>query len=113
MVKIATAFTTGVIALATLAGILGAVPAASASSSGRAPVVYGMPYGNIHGGNNFRHGQVDPTGILLWTGDGSGWFRIHSWSGNVASSTVSLRVCWGTCMRHRTEHTSLHLDHKG
>jgi hypothetical protein len=106
--RITVILTAGAVVLAgALSSAAGFAPAASASSS-RTPVVYGMPYGNIHGGSNFGHGQLDPTGILLWTGDGSGWFRLHSWSGNVASSTVSIRVCWGTCNRHRTEHAALH-----
>ena len=48
---------------------------ASASS---VPVAYGVPYG--HTGSNFVHGKIRPTGTLMWTGDGSAWFTIHSWS---------------------------------
>jgi hypothetical protein len=92
------------------AGISGAT--ASAATATRTPVVYGVPYG--HAASNFVDGKVRPTGRLVWTGDGSGWFVIHSyssWSGSNAwgSATVYVRSCWGSCVRYQTEHTTLHL----
>ncbi len=94
--------------LAVLAGAGLTFVTASASSL---PVVYGVPYG--HSGSNFVDGKVRPTGDLTWTGDGSGWFIIHSystWSGSGAwaSATVHARSCWGSCFRYKTEHTTLH-----
>jgi hypothetical protein len=55
---------------------------------------------------------VRPTGLLVWTGDGSAWLVIHSyssWSSTAASgsATVHVRSCWGSCHRYKTEHTSL------
>src|SRR6266446_6025471 len=95
-------------AVAVLAGIGLASVTASASSL---PMAYGVPYG--HAGSNFLHGEVRPTGDLYWTGDGSAWFVIHSyssWSGSDAwgSATVHVRSCWGSCFRYKTEHTTLH-----
>lgn len=105
-----------------LAGILGtsaaaATPAASAgathlvASASARPVVYGVPYG--HSGSNFVHGKVRPTGLLVWTGDGSGSFIIHSWStwagsGAWGSATAHIRSCWGSCHRFKNERTTLH-----
>jgi len=84
-----------------------AVPASASS----VPVVYGVPDG--HAGSNFVHGKVRPAGTLMWTGDGSAWFRIHSWSswsakGAWGSATVHVRSCWGNCFHYKTEHTTLH-----
>jgi len=95
-------------AVAVLAGIGLVFVTASASSL---PVAYGVPYG--HAGSNFVDGKVRPTGDLTWTGDGSAWFIIHtysSWSGSNAwgSATVHVRSCWGSCFRYKTEHTMLH-----
>jgi hypothetical protein len=80
------------------------------ASASRLPVAYGVPYG--HAGSNFVHGQVRPVGDLTWTGDGSAWFIIHSysrWSGSSAraSATVHVRSCWGSCFRYKTEHAAL------
>ena len=49
----------------------------------------------------------------MWTGDGSGWFVIHSYrswthSNAWASATVHVRSCWGSCYKIQTEHTTLH-----
>lgn len=86
---------------------LAAVPASASS----APVAYGVPYG--HSGSNFVHGKIRPTGKLVWTGDGSAWFTIHSWSdwsrrNAWGSATVHARSCWGSCFHYKTEHTTLH-----
>ncbi len=88
-----------------------AVPAALAS--GRPVVVYGLPDGHL-GGSNFVHGRVRPTGMLMWTGDGSGYFIIHSWrswssTGAWGTATVHARSCWGGCWKYKTERTVLHL----
>jgi hypothetical protein len=95
-------------AQASVAGISGARAAAAVT---RVPVVYGVPYG--HARSNFVDGKVRPTGILTWTGDGSSWFVIRSyssWSSSNAwgSATVHVRSCWGSCFRYKTEHTTLH-----
>jgi hypothetical protein len=95
-------------AQASIAGISGATAAAAAT---RIPVVYGVPYG--HPGSNFTDGKVRPTGIFMWTGDGSGWLVIRSyssWSSSNAwgSATVHVRSCWGSCFRYQTENTALH-----
>ena len=63
--------------------------------------------------SNFHNGKVRPTGKLVWTGDGSGWFTINSWSSWTASNgwgfaTAHVRSCWGTCFKYATEHTTLH-----
>lgn len=85
--------------------------ASAVATAARLPVVYGVPFG--HPGSNFVHGKVRPTGKLMWTGDGSAWFVIHSYSnwaraGARASATVHVRSCWGSCFRYKTEHTALH-----
>jgi hypothetical protein len=85
--------------------------AAGAAETPRVPVVYGVPFG--HPGSNFTHGRVRPTGLLSWTGDGSAWFEIRSYSswgqtGAWASATVHVRSCWGSCDRFKTEHAILH-----
>ena len=48
------------------------------ASASPVPVVYGVPYG--HAGSNFADGKVRPTGRLKWTGDGSAWFTIRTYS---------------------------------
>jgi len=103
-----------VLALAATVTVAG--PAAVAASASSVPVAYGVPYG--HTGSNFVHGKVRPTGKLMWTGDGSAWFHIHSWSwwsGKSAwgSATVHVRSCWGSCFRYKTEHTTLHFYRVG
>jgi len=80
-------------------------------SASSLPVAYGVPHG--HTGTNFVDGKIRPTGNLTWTGDGSAWFIIHSyssWSGSNAwgSATVHARSCWGSCFRYKTEHTTIH-----
>ena len=100
---------TGLAGLVLAAGLAGGL-ATSAQASGL-PVVYGMPYG--HSGSNFVNGKVRPTGNLVWTGDGSGWFVIHSyrsWSGSNAwaNATLHARSCWGTCFQFKTERVTLH-----
>ncbi len=102
------------LAMAAVAGVAGGQALASPASASAGPartVVYGVPYG--HSGSNFVHGKVRPTGLLVWTGDGSAWFVIHSyrsWSRRNAwgSATVHVRSCWGTCFRYKTERTTLH-----
>jgi hypothetical protein len=64
--------------LAVAAAVMVTGPAAVAASASSVPVAYGVPYG--HAGSNFVHGKVRPTGRLMWTGDGSARFNIHSWS---------------------------------
>jgi len=101
---------TGVLATAALALTCSAATAASVSTS--LPVAYGVPYGHP-GGSNFVDPRIRPTGMLMWTGDGSGWFIIHSyssWSGSNAwgSATVHVRSCWESCFRYKTENTTLH-----
>jgi hypothetical protein len=91
-------------------------PAAVAASASSVPVVYGVPDGNS--GSNFVHPKVRPTGLLVWTGDGSAWFRIHSWrswsgTGAWGSATVHVRSCWGNCFHYKTEHTTLHFYRVG
>ncbi len=90
--------------------LLSGLPASAALASSL-PVVYGVPYG--HQGGNFVDGKIKPTGELLWTGDGSAWFIIHSWKSWTASAawgsaTVHVRSCWGSCIKYKTEHTTLH-----
>ena len=108
----------GIGAFALAAGLATGL-AAGLASSGQASaltVVYGVPYAysaTHSGSSNFADGKVRPTGLLYWTGDGSGWFVIHSyssWSGSNAwaSATVHVRSCWGTCVQHQTENTTLH-----
>ena len=102
--------------LAVAATVMVASPAAVAASASSVPVAYGVPYG--HTGSNFVHGKVRPTGRLMWTGDGSAWFNIHSWSwwgrkGAWGSATVHVRSCWGSCFRYKTEHTTLHFYRVG
>jgi hypothetical protein len=92
------------VAAITVAGI-GLAPAAASSRT----VAYGVPYG--HSGSNFVHGKVRPTGLLVWTGDGSAYFVIHSWRtwrhlNARGSATVHVRVFPG--MHYRKEHTALH-----
>jgi hypothetical protein len=99
-----------VLAVAATVTVTGPV-AVPASASSVPVVVYGVPDG--HTGSNFVHGKVRPTGELVWTGDGSAWFRIHSWSnwsraGAWGSATVHVRSCWGSCFHYKTEHTTLH-----
>jgi hypothetical protein len=108
-----------VTSVAVLAGIgLSSVPASASvpESASSLPVVYGVPFG--HTGSNFVHGRVRPTGLLVWTGDGSAWFVIHSyssWSRSNAwgSATVHVRSCFGSCFRYKTEHTRLHFYRVG
>ena len=110
--RLAAALTAAGIAVAPLTAPLAALPASAApASAARLPVAYGVPDG--HSGSNFVHGKVRPTGRLEWTGDGSAWFVIHSYSswtgsGARASATVHVRSCWGGCFRYKTEHTTLH-----
>jgi len=105
-----TRFTAIMIGIAMIAaGISLASPSASAAS--RPVVVYGVPYGHL--GGNFVHPRVRPIGMLMWTGDGSAWFIIHSWrtwssAGATGSATVHVRSCWGNCRRYKTEATTLH-----
>jgi hypothetical protein len=102
----------GTVALAI--GLAGGL--ASSAQASALPVVYGVPYayGATHpGSSNFVDGKVRPTGLLVWTGDGSGWFVIHSyssWSNSNAwaSATVHVRSCWESCFQHQTENTTLH-----
>lgn len=88
---------------------LGSVAAPVARASAQ-PVAYGVPVG--HTGSNFVHGKIRPKGLLEWTGDGSAWFVIHSWS------SWRRWNAWGTATIHvrtaqpgfhyRTERTRLH-----
>jgi hypothetical protein len=95
------------LAFAALAAILtGSAVTAAPAMAASTPVVYGMPYGHA-GASNFVNGKVQPTGILATTGDGSGWYVIHSWNGWKASATLHARLCWGTCHRYGTEHADL------
>lgn len=105
-----------VAAIGTAVLLASTAPVSSAASAAAVPVVYGVPYG--HTGSNFVDGRVRPTGMLMWTGDGSAWFVIHSyssWSGAAAfaSATVHVRSCWGACDRYKTEHTELHFYRVG
>ena len=91
--------------------LAGVAVSPSVATAAPVPVVFGVPYG--HAGSNFVHGKIRPKGELLWTGDGSAWFVIHSYSswtgtGAWASATVHVRSCWGGCFRYKTEHTTLH-----
>lgn len=100
-----------VLATVLAAGLTGGVLTPAVASAARLPVAYGIPDGHV--GSNFTHGRVRPRGDLEWTGDGSAWFVIHSYSswtgsGARASATVHVRSCWGTCFRYQTEHTTLH-----
>ena len=105
---------TGIGTFALAIGLAGGL--ASSAQASALPVVYGVPYayGATHpGSSNFVDGKVRPTGLLVWTGDGSGWFVIRSyssWSNSNAwaSATVHVRSCWGSCFRYRTENTTLH-----
>jgi hypothetical protein len=106
-----------VTAAVTAVGLLGglAIAAGPAQASTAPTVIYGMPTGSGFGGagSNFVHGQVKPTGTLLFTADGSGWFTIKSWynwsgSSAEASATLHVRSCWESCFRYATEPASLH-----
>src|ERR1039458_9045373 len=88
---------TRIIAVVTIAGaiIAGTAMTSVTVSASSVPVAYGVPYG--HTGTNFLQGKVRPAGNLTWTGDGSAWFIIHSyssWSGSNAwgSATVHVRA---------------------
>ena len=110
--KLKKTIATAALALAGVAGMLAAISAGTVAQASTLPVVYGMPYGHA-GGSNFVHGKVRPTGDLTWTGDGSGWFIIHSyrsWSGSNAwgYATVHVRSCWETCFQYKTERATLH-----
>ena len=90
---------------------VGSGAASAEATAARLPVVYGVPFGHL--GSNFVDGKIRPTGKLVWTGDGSAWFVIHSYSrwtadGAWASATVHARSCWGGCFRYKTEPTTLH-----
>jgi hypothetical protein len=103
-----------VLAVAAIVTATGAAAVPAPASS--VPVVYGVPDG--HTGSNFVHGKVRPAGKLVWTGDGSAWFRIHSWSSWTrraawGSATVHVRSCWGNCFHYKTEHTTLHFYRAG
>ena len=104
---------TAALALAGVAGML-ATSAGLFAQASTLPVVYGVPYGRSSAqGSNFINGKIRPTGMLMWTGDGSGWFTINSWSswtGSNAwgSATVHVRSCWGACRQYATEQTTLH-----
>lgn len=98
--------------LVTAVTVLGGTAFAAAPASASVlPVVYGVPNGHL--GSNFVDGRIRPTGNLLWSGDGSTWFVIHSYSlwgrwNALASATVHVRSCWGSCFKYKTEHTTLH-----
>jgi hypothetical protein len=84
--------------------------ASAVTAAARLPVAYGVPFGHV--GSNFVDGKIRPKGKLVWTGDGSAWFVIHSyssWTGSGArgSATVHARSCWGSCFRYKTERTTL------
>lgn len=100
-----------VVAAMALTSAVASGAASAQTTASRLPVVYGVPFG--HAGSNFVHGRIRPRGKLVWTGDGSAWFVIHSYSswtatGARASATVHVRSCWGGCFRYKTERTTLH-----
>src|SRR5262249_61241832 len=87
-------------------GLGSSAPAAAT----KPPVVYGVPDGHV--GTNFVHGRIRPKGLLEWTGDGSGWFVIHSYSSwrrwNAwGSATIHVRT-GQPGFHYRTERTRLH-----
>jgi hypothetical protein len=99
---------TAALVAAVLAAGIGLAPTAASASS--RTVAYGVPYG--HAGSNFVDGRVRPTGRLLWTGDGSGWFVIHfwrTWRQFNARGSATIHVRDGQPGFHyRTEHSALH-----
>ena len=109
--KLKKTIATAALALAGVAGML-ATSAGPFAQASTLPVVYGMPYGSgSEHISNFHNGKVRPTGMLMWTGDGSGWFTINSWSswtGSNAYGSATVHVREFPSFKYATEQTTLH-----
>jgi len=109
--KLKKTIATAAIALAGLAGMLATSAEAFAQAS-TLPVVYGVPYGRSPAqGSNFINGKIRPTGLLMWTGDGSGYFTINSWSswtGSNAWGYATVHVREFPSFKYATEPATLH-----
>ena len=50
--------------------------------------------------------------VFVWTGDGSAFFKLHSWSSWTSakghgSATLYARSCWGSCYKYVSEHAAV------